>query len=96
MLNKKGKERMLFSEKIARVNVGDTVFWKAKSKGHNVEFIMKNDMDFWRGNIIKYASRAGHKIYDGMDAIGSEIADLHKVMRYAEMRINHINGRDVV
>ena len=42
MLNKKGKERMLFSEKIARVNVGDTVFWTAKSKGHNVEFIMKN------------------------------------------------------
>ena len=42
MLNKKGKERMLFSEKITRVNVGDTVFWTAKSKGHNVEFIMKN------------------------------------------------------
>ena len=42
MLNKKGKERMLFSEKIARINVGDTVFWTAKSKGHNVEFIMKN------------------------------------------------------
>ena len=42
MLNKKGKERMLFSQKIARVNVGDTVFWKAKSKGHNVEFILKN------------------------------------------------------
>ena len=42
MLNKKGKERMLFSEKIARVNVGDTVFWTAKSKGHNVEFIIKN------------------------------------------------------
>ena len=57
---------------------------------------MKNDMDFWRGNIIKYASRAGHKLYDGMDAVQSEIADLHKVMRYAEMRINHMNGRDVV
>ena len=42
MLNKKGKERMLFSEKIVRINVGDTVFWKAKSKGHNVEFIKKN------------------------------------------------------
>ena len=42
MLNKKGKERMLFSEKIVRINVGDTVFWKAKSKGHNVEFITKN------------------------------------------------------
>ena len=42
MLNKKGKERMVFSEKIVRINVGDTVFWKAKSKGHNVEFIRKN------------------------------------------------------
>ena len=40
--NKKGKERMIFSEKIVRINVGDTVFWKAKSKGHNVEFIKKN------------------------------------------------------
>ena len=42
MLNKKGKERMLFSEQIVRINVGDIVFWKAKSKGHNVEFIKKN------------------------------------------------------
>ncbi len=42
MLNKKGKERMLFSEKIIRVSTGDTVTWKARSKGHNVEFIMKN------------------------------------------------------
>ena len=57
---------------------------------------MKNDMDFWRGNIIKYASRAGHKLYDGMDALESEITDLHKVMRYAEMRINHVYGKDVV
>ena len=42
MLNKKGKERMIFSEKIIRIKSGDTVFWKAKSKGHNVEFITKN------------------------------------------------------
>ena len=41
MLNKKGKEKMIFSEKIVRINSGDTVFWKAKSKGHNVEFITK-------------------------------------------------------
>ena len=39
MLNKQGKETMVFSEKIVRVNVGDTVFWKATDKGHNVEFI---------------------------------------------------------
>ena len=39
MLNKSGKEIMVFSNKIVSVNVGDTVFWKATSKGHNVEFI---------------------------------------------------------
>ena len=39
MLNKLGKESMVYSKKIARVNVGDTVIWLATSKGHNVEFI---------------------------------------------------------
>ena len=39
MLNKSGNEMMVYSEKVARVNVGDTVFWKATDKGHNVEFI---------------------------------------------------------
>jgi pseudoazurin len=41
MLNKLGKEKMVFSEKIVRVDVGETVFWKATNKGHNVEFISK-------------------------------------------------------
>ncbi len=39
MLNKSGNETMVYSKKIVRVNVGDTVFWKATDKGHNVEFI---------------------------------------------------------
>ena len=39
MLNKQGKERMVYSQKIVRVNVGEKVIWKATSKGHNVEFI---------------------------------------------------------
>ena len=42
MLNKLGKERNIYSEKIVYVDVGDTVTWKSKSKGHNVEFIRKN------------------------------------------------------
>jgi len=41
MLNKQGKESMVFSEKIVRVNVGEVVLWKATNKGHNVEFIKK-------------------------------------------------------
>ena len=39
MLNKQGKEMMVYSKKVVKVNVGDTVFWKATDKGHNVEFI---------------------------------------------------------
>jgi pseudoazurin len=30
---------MVFSKKLVKINVGDTVFWKATDKGHNVEFI---------------------------------------------------------
>jgi hypothetical protein len=57
-----------------------------------ITFIMRNKMEFWRGNIIKYGARAGSKMYDGLDAVESEIADLEKVRRYAEMRINELNG----
>ena len=39
MLNKLDNEIMVFSKKIVRVEVGDTVFWKATDKGHNVEFL---------------------------------------------------------
>ena len=39
MLNKSGNEMMVYSKKIIKVNVGDTVTWKATTKGHNVEFI---------------------------------------------------------
>ncbi len=36
MLNKLNKESMVFEPKIVRVNVGDTVLWKATDKGHNI------------------------------------------------------------
>ena len=39
MLNKLGKEHMVYSKKIVKVNIGDTVFWKSTKPGHNVEFI---------------------------------------------------------
>ena len=60
-----------------------------------VTFVMENKMEFWRGNIIKYAARAGSKTYDGKDAVESEVTDLRKVIRYAEMRINMLTGRSV-
>ena len=39
MLNKLEKEKMIFNPTIIEVEVGDTVEWIAKSKGHNVEFV---------------------------------------------------------
>ena len=39
MLNKLGKENMVFSKKIVKVDIGNTVFWKSTKPGHNVEFI---------------------------------------------------------
>ena len=39
MLNKLGKESMVYSKKIVRVDIGDTVYWKSTNPGHNVEFI---------------------------------------------------------
>lgn len=54
---------------------------------------MQNSMEFWRGNVIKYVSRAGSKLYDGQDKVQSEITDLKKAMRYCEMRINLLEGK---
>ena len=39
MLNKLDKEIMVYSKKIVRVDVGQTVLWKSTDKGHNVQFI---------------------------------------------------------
>jgi hypothetical protein len=57
-----------------------------------ITFIMRNGMEFWRGNLIKYSTRAGYKQYDGKDMVESEITDLEKVKRYCDMRINQLNG----
>lgn len=59
-----------------------------------IEFIMRNGIDFPTGNIIKYAVRAGYKNYSGQTSQESAITDLKKVIRYAEMRINLIEGKE--
>ena len=61
-----------------------------------ITFIMRNNLPFHIGNIVKYATRAGHKPYPGKDARESEIIDLEKVRRYAEMRINQLKGGEVL
>ncbi len=48
MLNKDAKgNRMVYSQEVAKIDVGDTVTWLPVSKGHNVEMISSpNEMKF--------------------------------------------------
>ena len=43
MLNKLGKEKMVYSVDVAKIDVGDTITWLPASKGHNVHFIAGPD-----------------------------------------------------
>ena len=43
MLNRLGKESMVYSQNIINVQQGDTVKWLASSKGHNVQFLTAPD-----------------------------------------------------
>jgi len=61
-----------------------------------ITFIMANNMSFWRGNLVKYSSRCGLKLYPGQTQEESEITDLRKVQRYCEMRINQILKKEVL
>ena len=63
-----------------------------------IEYIMANDPKgyYVRGAVTKYASRAGFKLYENMDATQSEITDWRKAMRYCEMRIRQLEGEAVV
>ena len=56
MLNKLEKENMVFSKKIVKIDVGDTVFWKATNSGHNVEFVMKGGVP---KGVEKFKSKVG-------------------------------------
>ena len=40
MLNKRADgEKMVYSQDIVKIDIGDTITWKPTSKGHNVQFI---------------------------------------------------------
>ena len=39
MLNKLGKEKMVYSEKVISIKVNDEVTWKSVDKGHNVNLL---------------------------------------------------------
>ena len=56
MLDKLDKRKMVYSQEIVRIDPGDTVFWKATDRGHNVEFISKNGVP---DGVEKFKSKVG-------------------------------------
>ena len=57
MLNKLGKERMVFSKKMITIELNDNVIWKSIDKGHNVQFIgMPDGAKKYKSKISKDAS----------------------------------------
>ena len=56
MLNKLGKEKMVYSIKVAKVDHNDKIIWKHVSKGHNVEFLgMPKGVKKYKSKINKKA-----------------------------------------
>lgn len=54
-----------------------------KWKIEPINFIMRNNMPFWMGNVVKYCMRADDK---------NGIEDLRKAIRYIEFRIRQLEG----
>jgi pseudoazurin len=96
MLNKLGKERMLFSKKVITIDLNDEVSWKAVDKGHNVEFIgmpdgaLKYKSKLSKDAVYKF-SKAGIYLYQctphkamgmiGIVVVGNDKNNLEKIKK---------------
>jgi len=56
-----------------------------------IDVIEHWNLDFKRGNVVKYVLRAGQKSEEGYDAIAKEIEDLTKAKWYLERAIKKLN-----
>ena len=100
MLNKLGKEKMVYSIKVAKVNVDDTIIWKSIDKGHNVEFVeMPKGVKKFKSKVSKDAEYTfkipgiylyictPHKAMGmiGLVVVGNDLSNLDKIKK-AKMR----------
>jgi len=100
MLNKLGKEKMVYSIKVAKINVDDKIIWKSVDKGHNVEFVeMPDGVKKFKSKISKDAEYdfkipgiylyicTPHKAMGmiGLVVVGNDLSNLDKIKK-AKMR----------
>ncbi len=96
MLNKLGKERMVYSEKLISIKVNDEITWKSIDKGHNVEFIgMPAGVSKYKSKISKDAkfkfTKPGIYLYQctphkamgmiGLVVVGNDKSNLDKIKK---------------
>ena len=96
MLNKLGKERMVYSEKVISIKVNDEITWKSVDKGHNVEFIgMPAGVSKYKSKISKDAkfkfTKPGIYLYQctphkamgmiGLVVVGNDKSNLDKIKK---------------
>ena len=96
MLNKLGKERMVYSEKVILINTNDEILWKSKDKGHNVELIgIPKGAKKYKSKISKDASykfeKPGIYLYQctphkamgmiGLVVVGNDKSNLDKIKK---------------
>ena len=96
MLNKLGKERMIYSKKVISINLNDEITWKSVDKGHNVEFIgLPKGASKYKSKISKDAkytfSKPGIYLYQctphkamgmiGLVVVGQDKSNLDKIKK---------------
>ena len=96
MLNKLGKERMIYSKKVISINLNDDVTWKSVDKGHNVELIgMPKGASKYKSKISKEANykftKSGIYLYQctphkamgmiGIVIVGEDKSNLDKIKK---------------
>ena len=57
-----------------------------------IDIIEMFNLNFSRGNAIKYVLRAGHKDEQGLDAVVKEIEDLNKACWYLQREIKNLKN----
>ena len=98
MLNKRDDgQKMVFSEDVVKVDVGDTIKWLASDKGHNVEFIAGPDgaslppksglnkdvsLTFEKAGVYLYVCTP-HKSMGmiGLVVVGDDLSNLDKIKK---------------
>jgi DNA-binding ferritin-like protein len=64
----------------------------ANGKIEVIDFIEDKELNYHRGNAVKYIARAGKKKDNGMSDIMKEIQDLEKAVWYINREINRLKS----